>query len=99
MRGIGERFESWFGIQHLRCRECGYRYTDQPLRWPVLAHARCPKCANMVLRDWQEKYYLPPAPVRALTYIGWKQQRCESCRHNFVSLRPRWKLKKKNGSK
>jgi hypothetical protein len=53
----------------------------------------------MVLRDWHEKYHLPPARKRMLTYIGWRQQRCESCRHNFISLRPRWTPKKKNGSK
>ncbi len=49
----------------------------------------------MVLRDWSEKYYLPPFYKRALTYIGWKQQRCEICRVNFVSLRPRWNPKKR----
>lgn len=98
-RDFGEWLQSWFGVHWMRCKKCGARYSDHPWRWSTLWYAKCPRCYEMELRDWQEKYHLPPWRVRILTSFGWKQQRCEACRYNFVSLRPRWKKPKKNGSK
>lgn len=82
-----------FGFQMMRCRECGKRFPDRPWRWPHILYARCPRCQEMELRDWQEKYHYPPWHKRMLTNVGAREQRCEKCRYNFVSFRPRWKPK------
>ncbi len=82
---------SVFGIHAVRCTDCGSRFTHHAWHWAYLQYARCPKCANLRLHGWQEEYHLPPAYVRALTIVGARQQRCNPCRHNFVSFRPRWK--------
>jgi len=97
-RGFLERVAALLGVQKVRCRACEHRYSDHPWRPPDVFYARCPACASMILRDWSEKYYLPPFYKRALTYIGWKQQRCEICRINFVSLRRRWRTKNQKTS-
>lgn len=98
-RGLGEWLKSLIGIQHVRCRGCGYRFTDYPWRKHYLLYAHCPKCANMKLKDWHERYHWPPAYKRALLLVGAQQHRCEHCRYNFVSFRRRWKAPKKKGSK
>jgi len=95
---MAEKLRSVVGIQCLRCRKCGYRFTDHPWRLRYLIYAHCPKCRNMVLRNWSEKYFYPPWYKRWLRRIGAREQRCEACRYNFVSFRKRWKAKK-NGPK
>jgi len=90
-RNARELLQSFFGFQKMRCRECGKRFPDHAFHWPQILYARCPKCQEMELRDWQEKYYYPPRYKRLLTYVGARQQRCEKCRYNFISFRPRWK--------
>ncbi len=94
-RSFAEKIRAFAGIQPVRCRDCSHRFSDYPWRWPDVYYARCPLCASMLLRDWTERYYYPPFYKRWLTYVGWKQQRCEICRVNFVSLRPRWNPKKR----
>jgi len=86
-------------IHTLRCDSCKLRFRSRTLRWRYMFYAKCPQCAGLELTDWQEKYYYPKAHLRALVYFGWRQQRCDSCRYNFVSFRPRWRPKKENGSK
>jgi C4-type Zn-finger protein len=88
----------FFGFHHVRCRDCGYRFTDHPWRWPHVLYARCPLCHGMILRNWTEKYNYPPWYRQIKILLGAKRQRCEACRHNFLSLRRRWSVKK-NGSK
>lgn len=56
----------------------------------MLFYAKCPKCHELDLRDWQEKYNYPAWYKRAMLFLGAKRQRCEQCRYNFVSFRPRW---------
>lgn len=75
-----------------RCMRCGHRFRGRTLRLRYLWYAKCPMCTGLQLINWQEKYYYPPAYKRMLTYLGWREQRCEDCRYNFVSLRPRWKV-------
>lgn len=98
LRDFREKLRSLRGVHFFRCRHCGRRYTDNLWRWRYLAHANCPRCGNMELRDWSEKYLYPPWYKRWLRYVGAREQRCEACRHNFVSFRARLR-KKKSGSK
>ncbi len=96
-----ERLQRLAGFHWMRCRDCGTRFRDSIWRDGLfLFYAKCPKCTNLVLKDWEEKYYLPPRYKRLLLKLGAREQRCEPCRYNFVSFRPRWKgPAKENGSK
>jgi Zn finger protein HypA/HybF involved in hydrogenase expression len=82
--------KSYFGLGALLCRDCRHEFQSSIWRWDVVWYARCPHCANLELGDWHEKYYLPPIHERALVLVGANAQRCEACRYNFVSFRPRW---------
>jgi len=85
------------GIFRFSCRGCRQRFASYPWQAPFLAYARCPRCASVTLRDWEEEYHLPPIHKRALLIVGGKQQRCGLCRYNFVSFRPRWIPGRQNG--
>lgn len=98
-RGFAEWLRAMFGVHMMRCRSCGIRFRKRTWELSLIWYARCPKCAGLELRNWSEKYYYPPWYKQILCLVGARQQRCEACRHNFVSFRPRWNPKKKNGSK
>lgn len=97
-----ERFQGlrgFMGVHRFRCRGCGKRFEGRIWHLALIGYAKCPKCAGLELEDWQEKYHYPHVLIRSLRYVGGRQQRCRSCRHNFVSFRPRWPGEKENGSK
>jgi len=75
------------GIHRALCTHCSHRFACYPSR---ILRARCPQCAGLRLRDWEERYYWPPAYKRMLLWFGARRQRCSACRINFVSFRPRW---------
>jgi hypothetical protein len=51
--------------------------------------ARCPRCWRMDLNRWSEDDYWVPAFTRFKLRLGGSPFRCEYCRTNFVSFRPR----------
>ena len=77
------------GVYRLRCQDCRKRFPAGVWLIQDLFYAKCSKCYRMDLSDWDEKYRYPPSYLRALLYVGAKGHRCPSCRHNFVSFRPR----------
>ena len=93
-RGFGRWVRRLVCIRTLRCDACGRRFRSRTVRWRYILYAKCPHCAGLVLTNWQEKYHFPAWYSRSLIYLGWREQRCEDCRHNFVSLRPRFPQKK-----
>ena len=98
-QGVSQRLRALFGVHRFRCSHCGKRFEDRAWRFEFVWYAKCPRCAGLELRDWEEKYYYPPAFKRMLAYLGAQKQRCEACRYNFITFRPRWQGKKENGSK
>jgi hypothetical protein len=85
-RSIAERVANIFGMCHFRCYRCGRRFLRQVILLPNLRYARCPKCLRQDLTDWSEKYYYPGGLSNFWIWMGAGEQRCEPCRHNFVSF-------------
>lgn len=89
LRTRSERFWRWLGIRPLRCRDCRLRFVARTLRPEEARYARCPRCWRMDLSRWSLEDYRPSAFSRLLLRLGANRWRCEYCRHNFVSFRPR----------
>jgi len=89
LRRPSERFWSWLGTRPLRCRKCRTRFIARTWRLENLRWARCPKCWRMDLSSWSEREYPVSALRRLLLALGAHPWRCEYCRYNFVSFRPR----------
>jgi hypothetical protein len=84
-----ERLRSLAGIRPLRCRDCRERFEERIWRASELPYARCPRCWNMKLSTWSPAQYHVPFGRSFLLFFGANPYRCEPCRHNFVSFRPR----------
>ncbi len=98
-RNLLEKLGALLGFQMVRCRDCRARFADIYWRSELLLYAKCPRCHELELTDWQEKYNYPPWYQRAFLYVGARPHRCPGCRLNFVSFRRRWAPTKKYGSK
>jgi len=85
-------------LHTFRCDSCQRQFRGRTIQWRYVWYAKCPRCAGLELTNWEEKYYYPPWYKRALTHVGAREQRCDSCRYNFISFRPRWRAKE-SGSK
>lgn len=54
-----------------------------------MAYARCPGCRRMDLNQWSLEHYQPHGWMSLKLMLGGHRFRCEYCRINFVSMRPR----------
>jgi hypothetical protein len=88
-RGFGENLRGIFGWYPLRCRRCKTRWETSIWEGGAWRYARCPRCYRQELTFWSETHYNPPVSVRFWLALGAKHIRCEACRHNFASFRPR----------
>ncbi len=52
-------------------------------------YAQCPRCLRQDLTTWDLRHYRATGWMRLRILLGAKRWRCEVCRCNFVSLRPR----------
>ena len=78
-----------FGVYPFRCMECGWRMWVSVWLFHSLGLAKCPKCLRMDLVTWPEKYFRASI-WRSLRYtFGAHRYRCNTCRYNFISFRPR----------
>ncbi len=84
-----ERLVSLLGVRPLRCRNCRERFVARLWDTADLPYAHCPKCLNMRLSTWSPSHYHVPAGRGFKLFFGANPYRCESCRCNFVSFRPR----------
>ncbi len=84
-----ERLLSWLGIRPLRCRDCRARFIARTWRLSNVRWARCPKCWRTDLASWSPERYPTGALRKLLLALGAHAWRCEYCRHNFLSFRPR----------
>jgi hypothetical protein len=91
-----ERLASLIGYRPLRCRECRERFVARIWDPANLPYAQCPKCLNMSLATWSPRHYHVTAWRAFRMFFGASPYRCEPCRCNFVSFRPR-KYKYKRG--
>jgi hypothetical protein len=77
------------GIRPLRCRECRARFISRTWSLKSVFYARCPRCWRQDLSRWSEDFYDVPLRRRIAIAFGAHKFRCEYCRVNFVSFRPR----------
>jgi len=73
----------------LRCDDCQTRFVAKTFVISDLKWARCPCCLRMDLNGWTGKTYDPPFVVGLKVRLGAHRWRCEYCRLNFASWRPR----------
>ena len=73
----------------LRCLDCKTRFVARTFVLSDLRYASCPKCHRMDLNGWTGKTYEPPFFMGLKVGLGAKKWRCEYCRLNFASFRPR----------
>ena len=92
-----ERVMELFGVVHLRCRDCGERFTSGLLDLRNWLFARCPRCYRLDLTGWKKDRYIIPGSWKLLFAMGAKARRCDACRCNFVSFRPakRWAVRRR----
>ena len=77
-------------IDPLRCLDCKTRFVTNTLVWNDFLFAKCPGCRCMDLNSWTGNTYTPPwFWVGFKIVFGGHRWRCEYCRRNFASFRPR----------
>jgi predicted Zn-ribbon and HTH transcriptional regulator len=88
-RSVRERMRTLLGISPLRCADCGTRFVARTWDLSVITHSRCPKCLRMDLNVWTDQQYWPGPLTKLKIKLGAHPWRCEYCRYNFASFRPR----------
>jgi len=87
--GLLEIFLTLFGLYAFRCENCARKFLARPIGVRGVAYAKCPKCYRMDLTVWDPKYYRCGWWMNLKISFGANRWRCEPCRTNFVSWRPR----------
>jgi hypothetical protein len=88
-RGIREIALALLGTYAFHCNHCSQEFLARPLGLASLFHAKCPRCYRMDLTIWDPKRYRSRSWERFKLNLGANAWRCEPCRCNFVSFRPR----------
>jgi DNA-directed RNA polymerase subunit RPC12/RpoP len=88
-RDAAEKAARWRLIFPIRCLDCKTRFSGNTLSLGDIRYASCPRCERMDLNKWTGKNYEPPFWVGLKTRFGANRWRCEYCRINFASWRPR----------
>lgn len=78
-----------FGFYPFRCSDCYHRFLANPLGVANAGYAKCPRCLRMDLSTWDPKYYKQSAWMDLKAWFGAHRWRCDPCRTNFMSWRPR----------
>jgi predicted Zn-ribbon and HTH transcriptional regulator len=99
LRSPAERLTSLLGVRPIRCRDCHVRFVDRTFHVINLRYARCPKCFRTDLSTWSRNHYKLSVYKRLLLSLGAKPYRCDGCRYNFVSFRPRKKKSRSTARK
>ena len=89
LHGFREHALVILGIRPLRCRECRSRFAMRTWSLRGFFYAHCPRCWRRDLSRWSEDFYDVPLRRRFAIALGAHKLRCEYCRVNFVSFRPR----------
>jgi DNA-directed RNA polymerase subunit RPC12/RpoP len=88
-RNAAERLGRWRFVSPLRCGDCKTRFVASTISFGDLRYAHCPKCDRMDLNRWTGKTFDPPFWIGLKASLGANRWRCEYCRLNFSSFRPR----------
>lgn len=88
-RGLLDGLLSLIGFQAARCNDCAHRFLARPIGFMKARWAKCPRCYRMDLSTWDPKYYHISHLASLKIFLGANRWRCEACRCNFVSFRPR----------
>jgi DNA-directed RNA polymerase subunit RPC12/RpoP len=90
------RFRSWQeifqllrGRRPLRCRDCNKRFLGPVIHIHDFLFARCPSCYRTDLNYWRKDHYRARGWIAFRLKFGARRYRCEYCRVNFASNRPR----------
>lgn len=89
IRGIRDIALVLTGAYCFRCSNCSTKFVHRPLGARNAAWAKCPRCLRMDLSMWDLRLYRPSTWMRLKLWFGAHPWRCDRCRHNFVSFRPR----------
>jgi C4-type Zn-finger protein len=88
-QGLVQYIKHVVGISSLRCRRCRYRWETSVWSNRSWRYAKCPRCYRQELSKWTTRHYNPPRWTRLLLCLGARPRRCEACRCNFASFKPR----------
>jgi len=88
-RGFLETLHALTGGYAFRCPDCGTRFIDWPMGVSSAIYAKCPRCFRMDLAIWDPKYYRSGKWTELKIWLGAHRWRCDVCRCNFTSWRPR----------
>ena len=88
-RNFREKIDQLWLVFPLRCLDCKTRFIARTWILSDYRFARCPRCRRMDLNAWTGKTYEPPFFMGLKVSFGAKKWRCEYCRFNFASFRPR----------
>ncbi len=89
VRSIGGYLRVLWGAFPARCDDCSARFDLRGGSLRSLLYAHCPHCLRQDLSTWDLKHYRATTWMRLKMLLGAHRWRCEVCRCNFVSLRPR----------
>lgn len=88
-RTLWEGLLAWAGVYSFRCRKCRRRFRAPVWHIRDLVYAHCPRCYRQALSTWSEQNYNVPFATAIKLRLGATAYRCEVCRCNFASYRPR----------
>jgi DNA-directed RNA polymerase subunit RPC12/RpoP len=88
-KGIGEYVRGLFGYYPVRCANCKSRFEVSIFSKRLMRYAHCPRCLRTDLSRWNLEHYIVPFGTRFKLNLGAQPFRCETCRCNFASFRPR----------
>ncbi len=88
-RGFGEYARALFGSYPVRCNNCKSRFEVSVWSKRLFRYAHCPRCLRTDLSRWNLEHYIVPFTTRFKLNLGAQPFRCETCRCNFASFRPR----------
>jgi hypothetical protein len=83
------RLRVFWGEFPARCEDCSARFRVRGVGLDSAFYAQCPRCYRQDLSSWDLKYYRTSSWMQVQMWFGAHRWRCEVCRCNFVSLRPR----------
>jgi hypothetical protein len=87
--GLLDGLRELFGSFPALCKDCSARFRVGGNGLASIFYAHCPRCMRQDLTSWDERHYRANGWMSLRLGLGANRWRCEPCRCNFVSFRPR----------